>query len=622
MSFLIVLALCSTVGFGQTAGPVEDILDEGGNHRYTGRYRSFLLEDAVQARPECPKLWEALIHALDVEGHDPFAERASRTALKHCPGHPQLLIARANVLAPSASFGVLEELGKVPGYKEEAGLRLQLARLGLNGPWGRVESVKPNVVWIEKLITAGLYQTSLAALERGLQHSPDDSHLLARKAITLCLMDRYQDAMAAHRAAKGVQSFRPLSEMPYYGLTDCLVLKEQWSLAIESLADTPPEGLRQQLDLGLALLCDGQHKEAEDVLAQTGAIGQLLLYGHAARNDQPERMTAIEESLRQEIDRQSSVFSKTPTPWYSVSRMFVPGHPVSSVLERAFSELAARQSEVRLRMPMSFGARRWAGSRSFADETVKSSTGRVRKIRRQLAQELTKVQDYAGAAKALAPLAVQPASDWNRQRGRINMDAVRWCIAKRRADAEKLHQQAPQSLASARFPLESLNALRWNYAHLPDKPWLVHPEAVERLCRIGPGVLSSVFEEFGPNTISGQDRSAYVHVIERIGSEQDVPVLLNVLALVVREDTESKPNRGANEGKQRNSEQRKATEKAIHHCLEKLTGAANKADSRKERVLFWLSWWEANAARLVLSTGRGSDHQKSVQPSGERESPS
>ena len=49
---------------------------------------------------------------------------------------------------------------------------------------------------------------------------------------------------------------------------------------------------------------------------------------------------------------------------------------------------------------------------------------------------------------------------------------------------------------------------------------------------MGPGVLGLVFEGLEPNTITGMDRSPFVQVIANLGSEQDVPILIDVLQMI------------------------------------------------------------------------------------------
>jgi hypothetical protein len=590
---LVLVALSPAFAWGQDDEVVENIIKEAEHCLYTARQRSlYVLEQAVLERPERPELWEELIYVLDVDSKDFFAERASRTALKYHPGNPQLLMARARILEPSPALGVLGQLSEVAGYKEEARLRREMVELGIPGPRTPVKATSPSPEWIDRLVAAGRYERALAVTEHGLQFSPGDKHLLGRKAIVLCLLDRYQDAMAANKLAGGVHLWEnsqgSYSGIPYRGMTDCLVLKKQWKLAVESLAGTQPKDSYRRLGLGLALLRTGKPKEAERLLAQAGMLGRLLLYGHASESGEEERTASMEAGLLQAIEEESERCFRAP---YPVSQVFFPAHPVSIVLRSGLSALVARHPEARVRVVRCFGSLEAPGPQRRATERVFRTPDRTRQLRNELAEELTTVQDYAGAAAALAPIAARRTSRWNRQHARINMDSVNWCILRRRADAEALYQKSPHTLASVRFLLANISATQWNYANIPGKPWLSHSEVVKQLCEIGPGVLSSVFDEYGPNTISGLDRSPYVRVIEGTGSVQDVPVLLSVLAIVVREDTE--------EGPKRNTAARKATEKAIHHCLEKLTEIKNTAHSRTNRVLFWLDWWEDNARQLV-----------------------
>ena len=113
------------------------------------------------------------------------------------------------------------------------------------------------------------------------------------------------------------------------------------------------------------------------------------------------------------------------------------------------------------------------------------------------------------------------------------------------------------------------------------------------MAAIGSGVIASVFDEIAHLRYSGADAGICVRVVQRVGSAQDAPVLIDRLESIVREYPY------ANEFRKEGG---RATEEAIHQCLEKLTGRTNPETSPEGRVTFWLKWWHENAGKVVRGT--------------------
>jgi hypothetical protein len=151
-------------------------------------------------------------------------------------------------------------------------------------------------------------------------------------------------------------------------------------------------------------------------------------------------------------------------------------------------------------------------------------------------------------------------------------------------------------ISVARSTAYHVEGARWNSGRVFGREWLSEEEVTARLSEMGPGVLAVVHEKLEPNTVTGQDRTVFVRVVENIGSEEDIPLLIDLLGLTVKSSQERDLTVPGNEELHRRD---RLSEAALHHALEKLTGAKNTAVSPEERVIFWQSWWNANAAQIL-----------------------
>jgi hypothetical protein len=112
---------------------------------------------------------------------------------------------------------------------------------------------------------------------------------------------------------------------------------------------------------------------------------------------------------------------------------------------------------------------------------------------------------------------------------------------------------------------------------------------------MGSGILAVVHDKLEPNTITGRDRTVFVRVVENIGGEEDIPLLIDLLGLTVRSSEQRDLTVVGNE---ENNRQDRLSEAALHRALEELTGVKNMATSRTDRVMFWHAWWDANDRRI------------------------
>ena len=112
-------------------------------------------------------------------------------------------------------------------------------------------------------------------------------------------------------------------------------------------------------------------------------------------------------------------------------------------------------------------------------------------------------------------------------------------------------------------------------------------------------------------------RTPLVQVIEKVGSQQDVPVLLETLLSLA--DSNERPN--ANDPVEAHRKaSNEALETAIHHALEHLTDTKNTAVGQADRLKFWIAWWNDNAPsscqRSELSSPLCGNHPASPAANG------
>ena len=218
-----------------------------------------------------------------------------------------------------------------------------------------------------------------------------------------------------------------------------------------------------------------------------------------------------------------------------------------------------------------------------------------RHLRTALVGALVRTGQYDAAASHCVEDAISPLPWEYTIQPQIQECARYWSIYRRKAETMRFFAAHPEAMAPARQTISRLNIYGPNYAPAPKKGWLAPDEVTAQLTAIGPGVMALVHQALRPNTISGEDRSPFVRVIESVGDEQDVPLLIDTFALLVKDSERERPGRRA-DGDANDAR----SEAAIERALRKLTRMTNPGKSREERAQFWFNWWQANAARVVL----------------------
>jgi hypothetical protein len=584
------------------------------------------LRSAVTKNPHDVELSAALIHMLSIYGHrDDEADQAARVALKFNPQNPTLLIARAAALRPSPALDVLEELAKVPDQKEQAQRLSEIASLGLPIPqnfyWEQPETY---VAWADRLIFADKIDRAAAVLAEGIQRSTGKKEreipLQQRKAIVLALQKKFDSALELQKQI----GFPQVDiEAKYTGMGDVLLVMQQSQLAIDSFGGDPhggtkvlPENLgdaefrdREHVRVfAWACALSGQEVRAESQLVKNDDLyDRLLLIRVYLNSTKSAAAREVGDRIVGPLKLLQGSYSGPPLPRYGAAASLAPQYMLA--VKWLLEQYPQKNELIKM----------YVGSPDYAELkycpfqiNIESTSELLPKLQAQLAaaqatndeqkirlargEQLRALADdhrYKDAAAALAEAAIAPPSRWNREHLRISDDAVKWCIMNRRADAELLFEKDPDALKQAYELLEIAHARRWNEPHIDDS--LTTEQRIEKLSQLGPGVLAAVFQDFQPNTISGEDRTLYVRVIQNIGGPQDAPVLIDTLGLLAPEPF------GSHHPLQAQIDADDASDQAIQTCLEKITGQYNPRTNREDRLDFWLHWWEANGQKIIQS---------------------
>jgi hypothetical protein len=262
------------------------------------------------------------------------------------------------------------------------------------------------------------------------------------------------------------------------------------------------------------------------------------------------------------------------------------------------SELGSR-GDATLRLLSGHGYKTTAETIKDLEDRLKQAKDpqEARRLRLALIEPYRQARRSGDVARLIAPDAVAPADDYSRKRGRLNVDAVWWSLTKRQADAEALFERDPAGLLSARPLLGQIKHGNELQRAIDRQPGLPMAEPVAALARLGPGVLAPVFTQWSVNTIGAVDRLPLVAVIKQVGDKQDAPVLIDSLGLLVAELESSE--KAPNPFRPAFHNCYEAQEIAIHDCLAKLTGQKNPEGSRRQRLEFWLQWWDNNAKTVI-----------------------
>ena len=598
------LALCAQALMA--AGTDDQVIQQARGLLYHDRNKALLiLEDAVRREPQRPKLWAELIYGLDVDGQYYFAERASRTALRLHPAHPRLLVARARVLEPSPALEVLARLEKVKGHEEEARQLQELVRLGLGVPNPSLDGARALEAWaggwFDRLLITGRRERAREVITEGLVKRPTDRQLIARKAMVLALLRRFDEAMTLQEAC----GFLHVDVGQYKGIADCLLLKGKPRLAIQSFGRAAPTNPVHRSILAYAHSEAGNRAEAERLLGREWPLLRLAICVKAGEDR--KAIAVAEEIVKLAAARRGRRGKSLP-----LKSQCGRGISLRPAYRRAIKWLFARYPEEDLRSLVHLADEDEHDKALARQYDHRPSTERIarlrarlervpggqqeQRVRLELSEAYAEAGRYVDAAAVLLPFAQVPGPALSYTRDTINYYAVRWSLLKRRADAEALHQKSPERLASARQVLARIAAGKALQRTMRGKPLLrMEPEA-RALVALGPGVLSSVMDRFKPNTIGAVDRLPLLAVVRELGEARDAPPLIHALTHITRELSENQPQ---NAFGQAYLDCYKGHVPEIHRCLAKMTGQPIPTGTLKERLGYWLTWWRRSASEVV-----------------------
>ena len=414
------------------------------------------------------------------------------------------------------------------------------------------------------------------------------------------------------QSRSGCQQRQPCQFCDYWGLGDLLLFKGKPDLAVESFGlynDALSSGQKaewQRAVLAEALLATGDNKEAEKLLAKSDStmtallrIANLVQHG---KNDKAKEIGAKVVAPWPEGVYVETGSLMSPELLYQDSAPKSLKAPIKAAVAWLSKEFPKKQFAIEDhlgkadllfsydRFPFYHSGVLQPTSKLIPDlQRQLAMTADPEKqydIRDRIARELEDAEDYEAAAKANIANIVSPQPAKYGEETHLSSAAVRWCICNRREQTLKFIDGHPERLLAAGRAI-------------PNPGSWTEKADVDGLTAMGPGVLGLVFEGLEPNAINGKDRSAFVQVIANLGSEQDAPILIDVLQLVVRSSMGMTEWQLSQPGQAENDARDSLTEAAIHQALEKLTKTKNTATGREERVQFWISWWNANARRIV-----------------------
>lgn len=596
----------------------DDAVAEARRLLYTNRQCAIaLLEEEVQRSPGDAAAWTELVHALDVDGADAFADRASRTALDLHPDHAPLLLARARLLPTSPALDVLARLAKVPGHEQEAADLSERLALDIRIPDPRYPR-DPHIPWASRLIAADRHERALEVVDKGLRLNamPEErEQLQAIRAIALALSRRYDECLDAQRGAKGVQY---QIDGRWTGAADVLLSKDEPELAIRSFAGRKPPAsapkrramdgsdhanARERHVLAMALVRTGKPAEAAALLGDRERQDQVLLVRVYVLAGDVEKARAVGAKLVAPLPSGATQDRK----FGSLIENLHGEMSVESDYRAAAAWLAEQFPEKRWgivhviggpddrpRRPLGFSQGMLPSSQRIpqlkaALAAAADDPAEAEDLRWQLANALEQAGQFQAAADCAAPLAKGMIRRYSEP---FSYHAMKWAVLRRRATTEAYYKADPRTLASSRFLLAAPNARAYNSGGVPNRPWPDDDEVVEKLNAMGAGVLAPVIDALAPNTISADDRSPFVRAIAALGDEGDVPVLIYVMAQMMRDTKRSGAPLDA-----RAVAGRSPTLAALRDALPALTKVRPPLGA--DEIAFWTTWWAANAAKIV-----------------------
>jgi tetratricopeptide (TPR) repeat protein len=609
VAFIAVHLLLVSSNEGGQSSNQDEILNTVHKHLYTAREDAIrLLEDVLQKDPASVSRWVALVHALDVNGESHFAERAARLALETHPNHPELFIARAKILDEASAWDQLDDLARLPGQEARATrlkefLSLKLLHAYEENPPPEVEA-RFRAVWAQQLLEHGRFDPVPEVVMEGLKVKPNEPTLQALLPVAHALAARYDEALQEHAE----QGFKQTRYGPFLCLGDCLLFKQQPRRAIASFNGQFPGDAALRRILAIAHARLGEYGAAEELLGRSAVDDLLRLRWDLERGREADLKQRVPGLLARHCSRSQGSWRP---PDYAAWGGTV-GEECRQAILWLGRDFPDRRDEIHqafgLADPRSVFRQRWLpaddvqiSARRFIAwlrEAIPVAHEEDRApMRRVLAHLLSEQQHFTAAAEALVPNVLAAVNESNSEN--MILDAVRWSLLHRRAEAEKLHERNPWMLVQARQLLAEIHCRTWNHGRIVNNPWREPAELVVELGKLSPGILAEVLDDLGPRVISAADRTPYIAVIEHFGALADAPVLISALAMTLRSEPNGlSPQQPSGLSPQQLANDRRSAD-ALHACLLKLSGLQAPPLAPPDRLAFWNDWWRSNAKRIV-----------------------
>jgi hypothetical protein len=566
------------------------------------------LEDAATCVKGGPEAWATLINAYRHSNTGkPIAEWALQTAIARHPGDPLLLLQKAALRAPHAAYPVLEELGRIPGWESRAREYVELLRLGLRFPDNGTfsDSYYTGEGWWSRLVGETRIRRALEIVEEGLRRKSGDRELLARRALTLALLGRDDEAMKDQESSGWLQ----VQGGRFAGIGDAWLLLGKPDLALKSYGGKVPSEGRPRMVYALLLSRQGNLDAAEKLLDRSRPEEVLLLLGLLLENDRQDRAIALQDAVVKLVGVvQGSNLGVTVGPgWGSreqplarairwllarPSSKTIPGphHLNWSVEADLPSEAREHETLWRRSSDRGPGTDELLGILRRMDELRQARGGRHSNGRdrgRILCEAgRTEVGLAILSGIALGPRG-GPFTDTEDVRIEVASD---WCRFQTRREFEALVASEPFGFIAVRRLLADVEKVKASdFARREEGVPSLDCEVTE-LASKGRGVLAAVLAAYPRRTIGGDNRLALLAVIGRIGGPREVPFLLTELDHHERWIAESPETPWPAIAE--------SSAAAIEGCLVHITGTAPEAPDRKTRRETWTAWWWSHASEI------------------------
>jgi tetratricopeptide (TPR) repeat protein len=578
-------------------------------YRYDG---ISILEDALRATPDDPKLWAEYVETLNTDDFDVLADRAVRHALRLHPRDPDLMLAHARLVGDGAAIDILRELAIVKGYEEIASRLAEWASLMRDVPHPQNRSFKTAQpwdypLWSDRLIILERFGRAAEVIEQGLraaEREPDVKwRLLMRRGVLLALQNRFDDALAAQRAAGPTQERLDGS---WFGVADVMLAKGRADLALATFDDEPPADIDFRRIYAIALVRLGDAAGAGALLEENDFEDSLILLRVFIIGGRLDRAKTLGKRIIEPMIVPSG--GSYGGPWlvnYSgpeslaneyrdACRWLLATFPdrkdgIAFVLGNGNDAMERYRGGWSFIRPMSevnreLEAKLEAGAGGGDDEVW---------LRQWLSGNYRRQSRFDEAAAVLEPIVLgHVTAKHPPQRAGTELSvASEWSFLRRRALAARDAATDFWHLASARPLLGGLKIRGVHYRPTLSRAAPSDDEIVAGIVKLGPSALADVIERYAPNAITGTDRQPWLTIIRELGSTRDAPILIVQMRQMVRDLDWA------------NKTATKATYRAsiAEHSagLEKLSGARCAATQPAEQAAFWEEWWRRERQRIV-----------------------